>query len=61
MGAEALLDLASRLRVNIEEEPVQDPEVTANVATHNLVQVFNFLYYYTSHNTNFQQTMTLDN
>ena len=38
-GAELQPDLAPRLRLNAMVELVQDPEVTANIATHNLVQV----------------------
>ena len=38
-GAEAVLDLAPRLRLNVMVELVQDPEVTANLAINNLVQV----------------------
>ena len=38
-GAEPVLDLAPRLRLNAMVELVQDPEVTANLAVHNLVQV----------------------
>jgi len=37
-GAEPVLDIASRLRLKAMVELVQDLEVTANVATHNLVQ-----------------------
>ena len=38
-GAEVKLDLAPRLRLNAMVELVQDPEVTANLAVQNLVQV----------------------
>ena len=38
-GAEVKLDLAPRLRLNAMVEFVQDLEVTANLAIHNLVQV----------------------
>jgi hypothetical protein len=38
-GAELKLDLAPRLRLNAMMELVQDPEVTANLAIHKLVQV----------------------
>ena len=38
-GPEVKLDLAPRLRLNVMVELVQDPEVTANLAIHNLVQV----------------------
>ena len=38
-GAELKLDLAPRLRLNAMVELVQDPEVTANLAVLNLVQV----------------------
>ena len=38
-GAETVLDPVPRLKLNEMMELVQDPEVTANIATHNLVQV----------------------
>ena len=38
-GAELKLDRVGRLRLNKMVEIVQDPEVTANLAIHNLVQV----------------------
>ena len=38
-GVEPKLDLVPRLRLNEMVEIVQDPEVTAKLATHNLVQV----------------------
>ena len=37
--AEPVIDPVPRLRLNKLVELVQDPEVTANIATHNLVQV----------------------
>ena len=39
VGAEPVLDPVPRQRLNNLVELVQDPEVTANLATHNLVQV----------------------
>ena len=38
-GAELKLDHVGRLRLNKMVEIVQDPEVIANLAIHNLVQV----------------------
>ena len=38
-GEEPILDHVTRLGLNEMVEIVQDPEVTANVAIHNLVQV----------------------
>ena len=38
-GAEPVIDPVSRLRLNNLVELVQDPEVKANLAIHNLVQV----------------------
>ena len=38
-GAELKLDHVGRLRLNKMVEIVQNPEVTANLAIHNLVQV----------------------
>ena len=37
MGEEPLLDIVGRLRPNVEVELVQDPQVTVNVAIHNVV------------------------
>ena len=39
VGVEPKLDHVPRLRMNEVVEIVQDPEVTAKLATHNLVQV----------------------
>ena len=38
-GVEPVIDIVPRLRLKALMEIVQDPEVTANIATHNLVQV----------------------
>ena len=38
-GVEPVLDPVPRVRMKILAELVQDPKVTANVATYNLVQV----------------------
>ena len=38
-GAELVIDPVPRVRIKNLAELVQDPEVTANLATHNLVQV----------------------
>ena len=38
-GAEPVLDLAPRLRLNAMVELVQDPETKAKIATQNIVQV----------------------
>ena len=38
-GVEPVVDLVPRLKLKALMELVQDPEVTANLAIHNLVQV----------------------